>query len=745
MAILCSQEIFASNNLFPLSARVLGDVSTGSSTLADADALLPIYGSNTNILFLDASAAAGTDNSWLGSGGLGARRVVGENWLWGAYAFGDRNSDGYGGNFWVLNPGIEVMTSHWDAHINGYFPTTHKQKTRDLGQSHVLGVDDFVTFHGHSEFDTVLGLYRVVGNGLDGEIGLSKPFKGNRARLFLGGYYYSLQQGINAHLLKNKAHLSSKQPVPNFYGPQLGIEIPSTPKLSFILTATHDQLYGNQGRITIRYKLGEIIQKQTNDVAQRILDPIIRHEGTLGTASGIVSQQRIKNNGIPQLVSDHIWFFSPASSSNFNGINSCTFENPCTNTAFNQATVTGIESLVPKADYYFAPGAYSANNATQEIQLRQGESLYGRSTNYQSANLNNTFSGGFELLGTNKNYTIDHLNIQNDLAVDSQSARTAVTLAEENQLTINNSVLAVSSDGLSTTLAGIHNSGITTVHSSFIEASGSNGGYGQLITGIISDNGVATIDTTRLQVNSLNQLGNTQATVHGIHNVGSSVYLIDSNLQLNGSNSSPTQASVAGFFSVQGSANMINSHIIMTGMNEDSFIGLALIDGTASLQRSTIYGNVNDSFGDVRAGIYVAGGALTINESQITIAGNVSAPLIGIQAVTDHTPIYITLNDSIVTVNSGSNIGYLAAIYAISSPTYSLDMHINNSTLNVLGSALNGESGAVSNGSGTSFQFADNSNINLSNGSDYGVTMLGGIIANDGTTRCNGREANCNF
>lgn len=739
--ILSTQSVFSiplphGNEFFPLSARNIADISTGSlSFIGDADVLLPIYGSKKKILFADATGAAGTGGSWMGSGGLGIRQALSNNILLGAYAFGDRDNDGYGGRFWVLNPGVEIMTAHFDAHINGYFPLNRNNKLMNLGLANNVGIDQLITFQGHTEYDQTVGLYRVIGNGIDAEVGLSTPYNENRARLFVGFYYYSLNQGLP---------LPATNPVSRFFGPQFGVEAPTSAHLSFMLAGSYNQVQKNQVRFTARYKFGEIIQKRGQEVEQRILDPIVRHEGTLGTASGIVSQQRVFSTGNTQMVRNNVWFFSPNGTSTFSGLNSCTADNPCYD--FDSATISGIAAIAPSADYYFAPGTYNATDSGAEIILLHGESLFGRSNNFKMPSLNNSFTGGFELSGTNKSYLIDHLNIQNNNAQDSTPNRTALTVDASNQLTVNNSILGANGDAYSSDIAGIYNSGTATINNTSINVNGSNIGNmlpHQTVTGIYSLLGEVAVNSSQITVNSLNQMGNSQ--ISGISNDNSTITVTHSSIEVTSSNANAA-GSIIGFYTMQGQSNLINSTLSIAGVNEHSTVGFALVDGTALIQNSSINSTINGAFGDVQAGVYVGGGALTMNNSQINFSGSNSSNLIGIEGIDNSSSVSITLNNSTVNINGGDNVMSLAGVFAAVN-TGSAEININSSHFNIAGTASGGglEAGAGAMNSGAVVNFADNSSIYLSNSTSYGVIVNGGILTNDGTTICNGSVLNCNF
>lgn len=537
--------------ILPLNPRIIGDLSTNRIGIADGDLLLPLYGNNSQILYFNTQDNYGSDNSWLSSMGVGIRSVMNDQLL-GAYIFGDRDSDGDGSQFWVVNPGLEFMRGHWDAHINGYFPTNDKKQLTNLNFGNQFGIYDFVRFQQHSEFDHLFGKYSVVGNGVDSEIGYSLPIRGNRGRVFLGSYYYIPPD------------------VSKLCGMEGGLEIPLNQHISVRLSASHDNILGTQGRLGLRLELGGITQQADHNIQQRILDPVIRHEGTLGTASGIISQQKLLNSGHEALVSNNIWFFAPGTAT-INSVTAadCTYEHPCV--GINTNITNSINNIQQGAWLYLAPGNYINSALGNGYNLNAGQSIFGRTQNYvqlaqgsQRALLNDTLFLNGNNLVTNLqvNGQSDSINafgpnpsragvVINPTATGSiqinNSTITATTtdanhdaggllnLSLHAAVTLQNSTVTALTNGINSNSVGLFNAGNLLVSSSNLAATSTGTTNTGLLAAGAFNKGMLTITNSSVTGNTLN--ANTVA--EGLFNDDfGRVYILNSALTAN----SPTFA-----------------------------------------------------------------------------------------------------------------------------------------------------------------------------------------------------------
>lgn len=392
-----SSSIYAESNstAFPLHPRVLGEGFFGNRALGEADAMLPILGNQDGIFYVDGLGKVGSDDGYLGSLGAGFRGVY-NNYLWGAYVFGDYNRAARGHHFPVVNPGLELMTNYWDAHVNGYFPTS-KRKSEGTFLGTQLGTTQYISFRGHSQFDNLINVVEEVGNGVDGEIGLTLP-EVRYLRLFTGGYHFNLQNARDIN------------------GVVGGVEMPINNNLSASVRDSYDRVQKNTALFTVRLTLGGINKGEPPNVSERILDPIPRHLGTWDTGSGIPSEQAYINTGVRVLTRDNIWFFSNAGTPFIaaNGFSNCTFENNCINTSFTQSTVNAIDGISPNANFYLGNGTYFTGAPTSflpaSISMHEGQAVFGRSADFVQAQ-QQIIRGQLVLEGKN---TFDSIAVTND-------------------------------------------------------------------------------------------------------------------------------------------------------------------------------------------------------------------------------------------------------------------------------------------------------------------------------------------
>ncbi|CEK10689.1 inverse autotransporter beta domain-containing protein [Legionella hackeliae] len=394
----------------PLMPRVFGEGYFGNRALGVIDGMLPVFGSQDGIFYVDGLGKGGSDDGYLWSAGGGFRGIQNNSFLWGAYAFGDYNRTSRGQHFTVVNPGVEAMTNYWDVHVNGYFPTS-KQKSEGLFLGTQLGTTQYISFTGHSQFDSIVNVVEEVGNGVDGEVGLTLP-QLRYLRLFGGGYHFAPQ------------HVS------DINGVVGGVEVPINNNLTVSVRDSYDRVQKNTALFTVRFTLGGINKGEQPNIHDRLLDPIPRHLGTWDTGSGIPSQQAYINTGVRVLTRDNIWFFSGsgASFAAASGFGNCTFENPCLSSSFNQATLDSINTISPNANLYLGPGNYNnlggasfvhSNAMATSLLTINGQSLYGRNIDFTASQpqiLQGSLlitGGGTDAQGRPLTETIDSLILTN--------------------------------------------------------------------------------------------------------------------------------------------------------------------------------------------------------------------------------------------------------------------------------------------------------------------------------------------
>lgn len=168
----------------PYAGRVTGQALVSNSLgVFSGDAMLPTLGNQNGFVYLDANGADSTSTSWLVSPGLGFRDII-NNVIYGAYGYGDYQVSNLGGNFWVINPGIEVMSPHWDGHVNGYVALNRTSQNGPQAFADTIGITQGELPTGNTFEDTQILPVAVIGSGLDAAAGYSFPYKKICARAF---------------------------------------------------------------------------------------------------------------------------------------------------------------------------------------------------------------------------------------------------------------------------------------------------------------------------------------------------------------------------------------------------------------------------------------------------------------------------------------------------------------------------------------------------------------------------------
>lgn len=115
--------IYTTNGLADsLAPRFSANVYTGVYTVGSADLMLSLDGNEIHNLYVNPQAAYGSDQQWLADLGLGYRWINNDAAILGWYAFAGRTRVNNNSDFWIANPGVEVLGRRWDTHLNAYIP-----------------------------------------------------------------------------------------------------------------------------------------------------------------------------------------------------------------------------------------------------------------------------------------------------------------------------------------------------------------------------------------------------------------------------------------------------------------------------------------------------------------------------------------------------------------------------------------------------------------------------------------------
>ncbi len=287
----------ASGNVaFPDSSRALFSATGSSIGIFGGDAMLPMYGNKDGFVFGDLMGDYGTNETFLVSPGGGIRKVIG-NHIIGGYFFGDYEKTSLDTHFWDLSPGIEWVNTQWDAHLNGYFPTTKKQQSGSQNFLNNYGDSSRVYFETgtHNQYDEQVTPYAVIGDGADAELGYSFASKNNlRSRVYMGMYYYQPPD---------------YDEVENITGFTAGLEQAVSKNIAIAIRNSYDQVSHYTVGVSLIVTFGGESNLFTHNVSDRLVDPVQRHVGILGTGAGTYDQQYLENNGTA-LEYDNVYFIS---------------------------------------------------------------------------------------------------------------------------------------------------------------------------------------------------------------------------------------------------------------------------------------------------------------------------------------------------------------------------------------------------------------------------------------------------
>ncbi len=407
---------------------------TGDFTLAQGQFMVPIFGDTKKVFYgLAEGNMVKKDSTWVGGAGFGYRQIA-NNKIWGGYAKFDYTGTAERQNFWIANPGLEMLGQIWDARISGYFPIGPDKVLGDEDWADQLGIYDHVHFTGHDEYDDKLKLYEEAGRGFDAEVGRVIPYIED-AKFFVGGYHFDTDDagsinGATARLtydINKYVTLEAKE--------------------------SYDDTNFNTFLVGVRFSIGGYSKDEKKDygISSRLMDPI---ENNLAGNMVIPVKDKYVDIG-KGLEHDNLWFYQPSEDED-SGIQegSGTFEDPFigfTEDNYNVVVANqGIGVIDPNPLLYFAPGEYSFSEfsdqgQTDRFNLPNGWGMYGRTDDYVMPAEDDEraiFYGGLDL-----NYnegagsattTIDSIKVIYNSTVGSSDANEPTTTIPFAALYINN-------------------------------------------------------------------------------------------------------------------------------------------------------------------------------------------------------------------------------------------------------------------------------------------------------------------
>ncbi len=382
----------------PDHARVLASGSAASDVRTiGGDGMLPVFGNSEGFAYADFMGDYGSDDTYLVSPGLGYRKII-NNQIAGAYFFADYERVSLGPNFWVMSPGLEWMNSHWDAHVNGYFPTETRKETGDTTFLSDTGDYSQVSFEEgtHNQYDELVAPYAVIGNGVDAEIAYSfSGLSGLRTRAYLGGYYYTPPNDSVNTVNSNYSDIN------NITGVTAGFEQPISKNLHLALFNSYDNVSNYSVGVSLTATFGQDSTVFSNNIHDRLLDPVQRQVGIIDTGAGTYDQQSLEDAGIG-LQYDNVYFIEPAETVvTVNDASYTTSANTNTNTPdgtygnpmpLNQTSLDAINTESAGNSRIYIPGGtsdvYQVNELTTiensgGLVVYDGQDFYGTSADYK--------------------------------------------------------------------------------------------------------------------------------------------------------------------------------------------------------------------------------------------------------------------------------------------------------------------------------------------------------------------------
>ena len=164
--------------------------------------------------------------------GLGYRHLIFDRrWILGGYASIDTRSTSRDNRFNQITLGVEALSREWDLHANGYLPLTDEKL---IGSSSTGGI-----FQGQSLFSN--GVFEEALHGADVEAGRLLEFiPFGETRLFVGSYWF------DGNIVTESTGV----------GLRARLEFRPRKDIALEIGAQHDELFGTESFLRIRYSFG---------------------------------------------------------------------------------------------------------------------------------------------------------------------------------------------------------------------------------------------------------------------------------------------------------------------------------------------------------------------------------------------------------------------------------------------------------------------------------------------------------
>ena len=401
--------------------------ASGNQSLVTLDGLIPLFGRSTHFLYTDIQGLYNFDDAYSGSAGLGVRGLTSAGIL-GASLFADYNRTTNGNNFWFVSPGIERLGESIDFSANAYIPVSQQTVNEGTVYGTQIGINDYVTFQGNTQYDELFETSEATGFGGDAEIGYRLPFW-HHTEIYAGGYYFTQQDSDDIKGVTSR------------------VAIPLGRYFQANVSDAYDNVNHNVIKAGLTFMFGgreANSDKDNNDLESRMLDPTHRNLAAIvGTSSTFEpTTETAVDSGNSGVSMSNISFFDNSATINGDG----TYEHPYNQ--FTQETVDDANATL-NTNFYINSGTY---NTASPITLTN-DNVYGR-TSYNgnpfvlSAEGDNrpvlSFQDtGFSLIGNN---TLDSLQIQG--IDDNQNV--GISIVNQDDSTVTDTLNNISMSGFKT-------------------------------------------------------------------------------------------------------------------------------------------------------------------------------------------------------------------------------------------------------------------------------------------------------
>jgi hypothetical protein len=698
VTVLAINAFEESANATDLPNMIVEGTAT-SGAILHGDTLMPFWVREKSNFFVDLNGSYDTHNAYTIDPGIGGR-IIRNNQIFGTYLFTDIDSSPSFSRFFVLSPGVEWMTTQWDAHCNVYLPTTHQNSVQNLGFPSDHGDTSHTFFSGRNQIDQQQMVYDVFGNGVDASVGYSFNLHGLRSRVFGGGYHYTAAAARSLD------------------GFEAGIEYAVTNRISILAAASHDNVRQNNFALSLRIQLGEKRNTSYTVIDERMNDLTQRHLGTLYTASGAPIQHAASNSGATKLYRSNIWFFQPGGGAGFMMAapitsTQCTFANPCS--GLSQSAIDSINTIAPDANFYLSPGNYNVTglDGTNTVNINSGQSIYGRQAGYINAAMGASRANiqeGILLEGSN---TLDSLQIYS-------------TNSTVNSGAFGSNVIGIASTSTATGNIALNNLGVAV-------ADNTTGAFGIELLG----NNTVNITNTTVSVAE-----NNATTTNGA--IGLSIEGNNNSVSLNSVTFNVTDSGTGGAVGINenftlANVNMLsinNSNINVSDSVSSSFGILAAGNSNVSMKNSVVTSTTTGAASQGNAAIFVTQNSKVAVDSSIINVTDSGASMGATDFYINGTggSLLIT-NSTLNATEHGTGSSYVNGInYNSGTDT----VIVTNSLFNLLNDATNGGAIAIRNNSSTVGGFFSVKNSQVTVRTTNGALAFGAITSNVGALSVDG-------